>query len=890
MKKLILCISIVFCTIPALADHLKGGFFTYEYLGPGITNPNSVRYRVRLTVYMACNPSSGQLNTSIPFTFFDANSNAQVQNVMVGISNQYNLVRSKDEECITGDQRGCYYTIVVYELASIELPSNAAGYTVSYQRCCRIIGIQNMISNPASNSVGNTYSITIPGSSAPQNAQTNNSAQFLVNDTAVVCGGSFFQIPFIATDSDGDSLSYSFCGAWTGGGQGAGSGPGSSVPNPAAPPPYQNINYGSGFSGSSPLGDGVTINAATGLISGVAPTSFGEYVVTVCVNEWRQGVLIASSRKELHLKVGDCNSIQANISINNQIIIPSNPQFINCKTYILNFANPTTGGVTSYFWDFGLPGISSDTSNLPNPTFLYPDTGTYNVKLIVNRGQACSDSATATIKLYPGFFAGFTYEGICLNNPTNFTDTTKTAYGTVNAWRWDFGDINTSADTSVLKNPSYTFTQAGIKDVRMIVRSSFGCVDTVIKSVEILAKPPLSVSFKDTLICTGDSVTLNAIGVGNFSWTPPNNIINAGTANPVVFPNTTTKYVVELNQNGCINTDTVQVRVVGFVTLQAMPDTTICLTDSISLYAAGNGLQYAWVPGGGLANPNSAITRALPAGTTTYTVTATIGSCSASEDVIVNAVPYPVADAGPDVIICFRSDTRLNGTIIGSSFTWSPSGSLDNPGILNPVAKPVSTTAYVLSAFDVLGCPKPGKDTVLVTVLPRIIPFAGNDTAVVAGQPLQFNASGGTGYVWSPGTGLSGTTIFNPIGLYTGDFDSIRYKVVISDEAGCSDSAFVGVKIFRTQPQVFVPSAFTPNRDGKNDLFRPIAVGLTQIEYFRVFNRWGQLVFSTNRNMQGWDGRISGKEQGTGTYVWLVKGIDFTGKTFFAKGTVTLIK
>ena len=98
------------------------------------------------------------------------------------------------------------------------------------------------------------------------------------------------------------------------------------------------------------------------------------------------------------------------------------------------------------------------------------------------------------------------------------------------------------------------------------------------------------------------------------------------------------------------------------------------------------------------------------------------------------------------------------------------------------------------------------------------------------------------------------------------------------------------VKIFKTNPQVFVPTAFTPDGDGRNDLFRPIAVGISRIEYFRVFNRWGQLVFSTTVNGKGWDGRIGGKEQGSGTFVWLVKGVDYTGKTFFAKGTVTLIR
>ena len=128
------------------------------------------------------------------------------------------------------------------------------------------------------------------------------------------------------------------------------------------------------------------------------------------------------------------------------------------------------------------------------------------------------------------------------------------------------------------------------------------------------------------------------------------------------------------------------------------------------------------------------------------------------------------------------------------------------------------------------------------------------------------------------------------LAVYDAAVDSIRYKVIVTDEAGCSDSAYVNVKVFKTKPQVFVPTAFTPNGDGHNDVIRPIAVGIKQIDYFRIYNRWGQLVFSTTTNEQGWDGTINGVPQGTNTYVWIVHAVDYTGKAFFRKGTVTLIR
>jgi gliding motility-associated-like protein len=180
-----------------------------------------------------------------------------------------------------------------------------------------------------------------------------------------------------------------------------------------------------------------------------------------------------------------------------------------------------------------------------------------------------------------------------------------------------------------------------------------------------------------------------------------------------------------------------------------------------------------------------------------------------------------------------------------------------------------------------------------VTVMEK--PYAGRDTTIIVGQQLQFEASGGTGYNWSPPIGLSDPNIPNPVGDYDGSVDSVRYKVLVSTLDGssgetCVDSAFVTVKIFNTRPQVFVPTAFTPNNDGKNDLVIPIAAGIKNMEYFRVFNRWGQLVFSTSESGKGWDGRVKGQIQHTGTFVWLVKATDYLDRPFFAKGTITLIQ
>ncbi len=879
MKRLFVAI-LIFTTLSAEAAHIKGGFFTYRYLGPG--NNGSLRYNITLTVYMICNPSDGQVDQSAPFSIFDAGNNQLLQTINVSLTNQYDLGKTFDEPCISGNQVKCYYRIVVYNLASVELPANPQGYIISYQRCCRISGIQNVVNSGAA---GNTFSIKIPGTSVFPGAETNSSPMFLVNDTAVVCRGSYFQYSFQATDADAsDSLSYSFCQAFNGGGQSNGNCATCSAPNPATNPPHTSIPYQSPFSGAQPMGAGVTINPVTGIISGIAPNNDGEYVICICVNEYRNGILIGTTRKELHMEVSDCQPLSARLD----------PKPSTCDGFTVNFSNDhtTNPAGTEHVWTFGEPSSgSADTAYTPNPSHTYSAAGDYTVKLIVSfAGGLCADTASFITRVYPGFFPDFSVDGKCLNMPFEFTDLTTANYGVVNTWSWNFGDITTLSDTSHLQNPQWTYAQPGTAAISFIVGSSMGCIDTVQRQITVLEKPPLDLAFKDTLICIVDDVQLIASGSGQFSWTPNSNITGANTATPTVDPDVTTWYHVTMVDDGCINNDSVLVRVIDFVSLNAMADTTICQGDPIQLNAVTDGLSFAWTPEANLDNPFIINPIAVTINSTTYQITSTVGSCTATDFVTITSIPYPIANAGIDPTICYNTSVQLNASIVGSSFNWSPVSYLSNPAILNPVVTPPRTTQYVLAVYDTLGCPKPGLDTIVVNVNPKVNAFAGRDTIVIVNQPLQFNASGGVNYTWTPSSYLSNPTIYNPVGIYGPEVDSIQYKLVVTDDIGCADSAYVTVKVFKTEAAVFVPTAFTPNNDGLNDRLAPISVGIERINYFSVFNRWGQLVFTTSRDRHGWDGTIGGKPQGSGVFVWMVSAIDYTGQPVFFKGTSTLIR
>jgi gliding motility-associated-like protein len=163
--------------------------------------------------------------------------------------------------------------------------------------------------------------------------------------------------------------------------------------------------------------------------------------------------------------------------------------------------------------------------------------------------------------------------------------------------------------------------------------------------------------------------------------------------------------------------------------------------------------------------------------------------------------------------------------------------------------------------------------------------FAGNDTIIADTQPLQLQASGGIFYSWSPATGLSDPSIPDPVATLTKD---MIYVLTVSSPEGCSTNDTINIKVFKG-PALYVPTAFTPNGDGRNDQLKFIAAGVT-VDLFQVYNRYGQLVYSSHDAQKGWDGTLNGKEQSTGTYVWMIKGKDFTGTVHSKKGTVTLIR
>ncbi|MEO7522937.1 MAG: T9SS type B sorting domain-containing protein, partial [Ferruginibacter sp.] len=191
---------------------------------------------------------------------------------------------------------------------------------------------------------------------------------------------------------------------------------------------------------------------------------------------------------------------------------------------------------------------------------------------------------------------------------------------------------------------------------------------------------------------------------------------------------------------------------------------------------------------------------------------------------------------------------------------------------------------YQLIAITNSGC----ADTVMVNlgIQPEVFAHAGDDSDAEYNVPYQLSGAGNGNYQWSPTYLLSNPFIANPFTTLTNDQ---TFTLMVIDEIGCFALDTVKLRVLKG-PTFYVPSAFTPDNDGLNDIFKPTTIGIKSLEYFRVFNRFGEMVYETHKINEGWNGIYKGIKQPVANYVWSLKGTDRTGKVKMMKGNVVLIR
>lgn len=535
--------------------------------------------------------------------------------------------------------------------------------------------------------------------------------------------------------------------------------------------------------------------------------------------------------------------------------------------YVQNFP------VATWLWDFG----DGNSSNVQNPIHTYSNEGSYNIKLIISDMNGCRDSISTQVIAYSTQISLSNDTSICEKNTVQFT-----AWGG-NTYQWTpAATLNDPNIANPVATPLAT-TKYFVK-----VTKAAGCeiTDSVLVTVNNL---PNIIKSPDTTICIGTSASLLVSGGAQYTWSPAATLNNPGISNPMASPIQTTNYkVLVTSSEGCTKEDSIKVDLFPEQKIQAVADPLVCMHTSVNLSATG-GNSFIWSPQNMVVDPASGNTTSVPlsASTLFYLTIKDVNSCTYQDSVEIKVKPEKVFSISADTTVCMNSNVVVAASG-GDQYQWLLPAGISDPGnaSVNWPSTGNTTFSVVVSENE---CGQ--KDTLFTTVstlpLPQVTAQSSNDISCAVPFAKLSAVGNGRTFEWSPATGLSDPHINNPVA--TPKTNTV-YIVTVTDGNGCrnTDSVLINVK-FTDKVFAGMPNAFTPNGDGINDCFGLRPFGQVKNLDFRIYNRFGQLVFQANNSNDCWNGTFKGVPQDAGVFVFTVTGSTECQQINY-KGTVTLIR
>ncbi|MBL0341104.1 MAG: gliding motility-associated C-terminal domain-containing protein [Bacteroidetes bacterium] len=495
-----------------------------------------------------------------------------------------------------------------------------------------------------------------------------------------------------------------------------------------------------------------------------------------------------------------------------------------------------------------------------------------------------SDTLSILINPAPSTSAIAGPVNVCVNDSGSFSVTNT--FGSTYAWTVTGATlINGNGSNTINVN----WPATGTITISIVETNSYGCIgDTVTLPVVVNGLPAANAG-PDAGVCIGQAIQLNATGGVNYVWTPATGLNNTTIADPLASPTTSTVYTVLVTDaNGCRNDDSVLVTVNALPVITITPNSGVCIGSNIQL-SAGGGNVYQWSPASTLDNPNSATPFANPTVNTTYTVIVTDGNgCVDSATVNITVNPLPIAVASADTLICAGTTASLSASG-GVSFSWTPTQGLNNGTISNPTATPSSNTTYTVTVTDINGCQDDEQVVIDLNDQP-ISSFSVDGDALSANcdgiQATLINTSqDALNYTWIFPDGTTSTEV-NPLysfGFYNTNVTLIAYNNICSDTTQLNYSGALLDDVFKD-----ISNVFTPNGDGLNDCFDlGTKYNFSDCSSMKVFNRWGEEVFTLKPGATCWNGKKNGNGEDlpSGSYFLSVH---IAGKKY--SGTITLIR
>ncbi len=873
------------------AGHIIGGEIYYTCLGA--VGADSTQYEITIKVYRDCENPVGQnradFDNPLALAIYENNSFVLRQEP-VFLGSRDTIPITINDPCLVSIPDVCVEEGVYID--TLILRNSNVGYTISYARCCRSPIIDNLFL-PADQGIIITTAI-------PPNSIACNSSPVIKDFPPVgICANRDFVFDHSAIDPDGDSLAYAFCAPFQ-------------VPsngNPGAvalPPPYSIVSYAQGFSDVNPIqaNPGLAIDPVTGIITGT-PTQVGTFVVGVCVTEYRSGLPISTVKRDFTINTASCDPL---------IISSAQDQVTSCDGLSVTFINQSSG-TNQFFWDFGVLGSLTDTSSQTSPTFVYPDTGVYDITLIAGPGGSCDDTSVVTFKVFGELNADFSLPALqCLDTNQLAVEVTG-VFEPFATFDWNFGSTASIQTASTRTVNNISFLNAGSFPIQLSVKQG-QCTDTITKIMEIGGNPIANFGFQVVDNCIpvevqfSDSSFTDANSIGYF-WD-----FGDGTTstlrNPVKVYNQVGKYAVSLQvdqKDRCIDTS-----------LKVSLDSITVTQQTEAFFITGepqcfNGNEFNYVATGSISSTNTfewlfgnraSITQSNNQSVTvSYDTTGRFpvqlvvdqNGCSDTLLQFAEVVENPTIDfAISDDTICFPEQvqfTDLSTAASPLSYLWF-FGNGDSSTVQNPIVS--YDTAGLYNVFLQIQTDEKCIDTLFkvvdsaVQVYPR--PNSGfyfsDSTASIKTPFITFTDTSSSwvnrSLFLGDGRVSSDSLVYHEY-RNVGTFDVMQ---VVENQFFCSDTTIKTIEITDVF-QFIMPNVFTPNGDGINDILRPSLCGVTDYK-ITIVDRWGMTKFSSVTPAIGWDGRVDGYKSDSGTYFFIAEVTDFTGKDHVFKGSVNLFR
>ncbi|WP_316804689.1 putative Ig domain-containing protein [Pedobacter nototheniae] len=603
-------------------------------------------------------------------------------------------------------------------------------------------------------------------------------------------------------------------------------------------------------------------------------------------------------------------------------------------TVVINASSTTVNNpVFTWYNDASLTSVA-----FVGPIFTTPVLSTTTTYYVTVKGtNRCENTAAnakvVTVKVNPAATASdVTVTGstaICASATANLTASSTTVTNPVFTWYNDAALTSVAFVGAVFTTPTLTTNTTYYVTVKGDNRceNTAGTANTVNIVVNALPNNPV-VSNTGTNICAGDATTLNISNAQTgvtYEW------YSAATGGSLLFTGTsyttgmlaasTDYYILAIGTGGCNNNGG---RVKVTVTVNPKPTVPSVASSSVSVCSGSSAVlsvsnpqanvTYNWYTnatgGTAIGTGNSFSTPAVIANTTYY-VEGMAGSCTSASRTAVNVTPLPVpvapASATPaNGTLCAGSTTILtvNNPVTGLIYRWyasSSGGTVLAEGITFTTPALTASTTYYVESVATGGCASATRTAVTINVLPvlekPVVVLRTSDAGSITFGWAAVNGATGyevsldNGLTWiAPTNGTSGTTYFIA-GLKPDQAVTIivRAKGQIDCQTSANSNPFTGKATNPLGNTVYIPNAFTPNNDGKNDVFLIYGTAIASAKMY-VYTQWGQLIFQSNSVSNGWDGTYKGVNQTSGVYVYMVEVTFNDGTTSVQKGTITLIR